>query len=88
MLCKLIQSDPRRWPDIVSIDKGKLRIPFRRTIRVSDNDGTSLLPPDLGAFPLYSVSPLHSKLPQPMVAEGGILFPMHGKQLRNLRILD
>ncbi|PMD25419.1 hypothetical protein NA56DRAFT_435055 [Hyaloscypha hepaticicola] len=80
MLCKLIKSDPKKWPDIVSVDKGKLRISFRRTIRVSDNDGTSLLPPDLGAFPLYSVSTLYSKLPQPMLAKGGILFPMHDQE--------
>ena len=79
MLCKLIKSAPERWPDVISVDKGKLRISFRRTIRVSDNDDASLLPPDLGAFPLYSTSTLYSRLPQTMAAKGGVLFPMHGR---------
>jgi hypothetical protein len=88
MDCKLINSSYHRWPDVIAIDNQKLRISFRRTIKVPDNDGSSLLPPDLGAFPLYSVGALEKKLPQSMAAKGGILFPMHSEWLPALRFPD
>jgi hypothetical protein len=44
------------WPDRININHGELTISFRRTIRVPDKNGiTSLLPPDLGTFPLFPV---------------------------------
>jgi hypothetical protein len=56
-----------------------LRISFRRTVRVPDNNQTSKLPPDLGAFPLKAVSDHKSKMNASMTAKGGLFFPMYRK---------
>ena len=58
---------------------GDLRISFRRTIRVPDNDQTSLLPPDLGAYPLLSVQKYSKEIPVEMATKGGLFFPMYRK---------
>jgi hypothetical protein len=58
MDCKLLTGidENATWPDTVIVHNGDLKISFRRTIRVPDNANvTSLLPPDLGAFPLYPI---------------------------------
>jgi hypothetical protein len=83
MNCKLMISGYNSCVDVIAIDDQKLRISFRRTIRVPDNDETSLLPPDLGAFPLYLVDALEKKLPHSIAAKGGVLFPMHSKFIVN-----
>ncbi|KAF2128768.1 integral membrane protein [Dothidotthia symphoricarpi CBS 119687] len=54
-----------------------LKISFQRTIRVPDNNQTSFLPPNLGAFPIKPVSQHVNKLPAAMSAKGGVFFPMH-----------
>jgi hypothetical protein len=55
-----------------------LHISFRRTIRVPDKkQQESLLPPDLGAFPLKPVSKHSQKMRAEMTAKGGIFFPMY-----------
>ena len=74
---RLVKSSGAGWLDLVTIDAEKLQISFRRTIKVPDNDDTSLLPPNLGTFPLYSVDALDEKLPDGMATKGGILFPIH-----------
>lgn len=56
-----------------------LDISFRRTIRVPDNGKAYALPPDCGAFPVYSVNDYSKRLPQTMVAKGGVLIPIHRK---------
>jgi hypothetical protein len=56
-----------------------LHISFRRTVRVPDNDQTSKLPPDLGAFPLKAVSDYKNKMCNSMAAKGGLFFPMYRK---------
>jgi hypothetical protein len=61
------------------IFNGDLKISFRRTIRVPDNEESHQLPPDLGAFPLKAVSQYSTKLSPAMVLKGGVFFPMHGK---------
>lgn len=61
-----------------------LCISFHRTIRVPDNCyQVSYLPPDLGKFPLQSVSKYASKLPNQMKLKGGIFFPMYREFLYN-----
>jgi hypothetical protein len=60
-----------------------LKVSFRRTIRVPDNDESHYLPPDLGAFLLKAVSQHSSKLDPAMVTKGGVFFPMYRKCLRN-----
>lgn len=56
-----------------------LEISFRRTIRVPDNNQTSNLPPDLGAFPLKPISKYVGKVTPDMAAKGGLLLPMYRK---------
>jgi hypothetical protein len=55
-----------------------LEICFERTVRVSDNDTTNDLPPDLGNFPVFETSAYES-LPQAMKAKGGYFIPMYRK---------
>jgi hypothetical protein len=57
-----------------------LKISFRRTIRVPDNNVTHFLPPDLGTFPLRRFSQYASKLPKAMADKGGLFFPMYQKE--------
>ncbi|ROW08042.1 hypothetical protein VPNG_06109 [Cytospora leucostoma] len=54
-----------------------LKISFRRTIRVPDNDQIFKLPPGLGSFPLFKVQDYAARLPKEMVDKGGLFFPMH-----------
>lgn len=44
--------------------KDKLKTSFQRTVRVANNASECELPPDLGAFPLYSVDDHIAKLPR------------------------
>jgi hypothetical protein len=54
-----------------------LKISFRRTIRVPDNNQASKLPPDLGVFPLSPISEHVNKMTPEMAAKGGLFFPMY-----------
>lgn len=54
-----------------------LDVSLRRTIRVPDNDKAYALPPDLGAFPIYSVDRYKGNLPESMVTKGGAFVPIH-----------
>jgi hypothetical protein len=56
-----------------------LLISFQRTIRVSDNNSTNDLPPDLDSFPLFKTSDYEETLPSQMKAKGGYFLPMHRK---------
>jgi hypothetical protein len=56
-----------------------LYISFRRTVRVPDNQQKSYLPPDMGKFPLKSVSTYADKLSPEMAAKGGVFMPMYRK---------
>ena len=72
----------RKANDTIDI-KGKshevMKINFQRTIRVPDNQEANELPPALGTFPLYSVSQYQDRLPQDVLAKGGLFFPMYRK---------
>jgi hypothetical protein len=57
----------------------KLKISFRRTIRVPDNQDVSVLPPNLGKFPLHKVREHAFNLPNDMVEKGGLFLPMHSQ---------
>lgn len=56
-----------------------LNISLRRTIRVPDNAASYNLPPDLGAFPIYSVQEHQARLPDLLVKKGGIFIPIYRK---------
>jgi hypothetical protein len=62
--------------DDMIIVNDDLKISFRRTIRVPDNQQVSFLPPDLGAFPLKSVRRYEGRIGAEMSAKGGVFFPM------------
>jgi hypothetical protein len=52
-----------------------IQVTFVRTIRVSGNNTTNKLPPDLGKFPVFEASN-YKGLPLEMLAKGGYFFPM------------
>ncbi|KAH7411940.1 integral membrane protein [Phaeosphaeria sp. MPI-PUGE-AT-0046c] len=54
-----------------------LRITFKRTIRVSDDQKISYLPSDMGDFPLKPISEYADTLPPAMAAKGGVFLPMY-----------
>lgn len=54
-----------------------LRISFRRTIRVADNDEINDLPPGLGTFPIYRTSTYKTSLPKAMRGKEGFFIPMY-----------
>lgn len=60
--------------DSVSIDD--LEIGFHRTERVP-GDQVNNQPPWADRFPLYQVADYVDKLPESMVAKGGLFFPMY-----------
>lgn len=57
-----------------------LKITFKRTIRVPDNEEVSNLPPGLGSFPLFKVQDYAARLPKDMVDKRGLFFPMYQKE--------
>ena len=65
--------------DITSPRYESLKISFRRTIRVPDNADISMLPPDMGAFPLYSIAAFKDNFPAEMASKGGLFLPMYRK---------
>jgi hypothetical protein len=78
MSCELINNEV--------VFNNDLRISFRRTIRVPDkNQQKSLLPPDIGAFPLKPVGKYREKMRADITAKGGIFFPMY-RECDNTRL--
>ncbi|KKY16312.1 putative integral membrane protein [Diplodia seriata] len=53
-----------------------LKIQFMRTLRVSDNDKVSNLPPGFGSFPLFRVD----NYPDAFPSEKGYFLPMHQRE--------
>lgn len=66
-------------PDHACFGDGELEISFRRTVKVSDNQNASDMPPDLGAFPVYPVA-CCGKVPDAMRQKGGVFIPMHSEE--------
>ena len=55
----------------------RLSVAFQRTLRIPDDDRAYPLPPGLGRFPLRHVDDLASKVPEPWLKHGGVMFPMY-----------
>jgi hypothetical protein len=55
----------------------RLRITFKRTLRIPDDDRAYPLPPGLGAFPLRHVDDHAENVPESWLRRGGITLPMH-----------
>lgn len=63
-----------------------LHISFQRTIRVPDNGVSYNLPPDLGTFPIHSIDKYSKRLPNNILAKGGVFIPIHRSlSLMNLK---
>ncbi|KAI1331154.1 hypothetical protein F5Y16DRAFT_293811 [Xylariaceae sp. FL0255] len=61
--------------------KRALRISFKRTIRVPDNEtDTYDLPPDLGTFPLYKVEDYQNNLSKDVIEKGGLIICMYQRE--------
>lgn len=71
----------RKANDIIRLDDihSRVDISFQRTIRVTDGQDSSELPPSMGTFPLYPVSAYEKQLPEAMVVKGGVFLPMYRK---------
>jgi len=54
-----------------------LKISFKRTIRVPDNDQAYGLPPYYGNFPIYSVTAHAEKFPEALAQKGGVFIPIY-----------
>lgn len=59
--------------------KSVLDISFRRTVRVPDNGRRYDLPPDCGAFPLFSTKRFQKNLPKDIADTGGVFLPIYCK---------
>ncbi len=68
--------------EVKSLFGESLKISFRRTIRVPDNDRNSSLPPGMGNFPLYSTANYKNNLSVDMALKGGLFLPMYRECLR------
>ena len=65
---------------VVDGTSDSLKISFKRTIRVPDNNENNFLPPSLGDFPLYSVANYRKTLSPQILAKGGIFLPMYQRE--------
>lgn len=70
--------------DQVLLGSGKLKISFHRTIRVTDSNDVSDMPPDLGRFPILPINGFN-KVPGEVVKMGGIMIPMYRELLNPFR---
>ena len=92
MHVRIIESVKDEGPDTIAVHGESLHISFRRTIRVPDDvsvreTAESLLPPDIGPFPLLSVKQFGDRFPKSMKKRGGIFFPMHRAISRSCGVL-
>ena len=62
----------------IIIGKSKLRVSFRRTVRVTDGKERSMLPGDLGSFPIYSALDIQNT-PNKLRTTADFVFPMYGE---------
>jgi hypothetical protein len=60
-------------------NRSTLDVSFRRTVRVPDNQRSYDLPPDGGAFPLFSVNRYREQLPAEIADKGGVFLPIYRK---------
>lgn len=78
MKIDLATVDGTGLPKTVFFDDGKLKISFKRTVRVPDvKDAVFQLPPDLGNFPLFPIIQYADKLPVQMAWKGGVFISMY-----------
>lgn len=63
------------FPDVH--EKARMRITFKRTLRIPDDDMAYPLPPGLGNFPLQHVDDYANRAPKNWLDRGGVVFPMY-----------
>ena len=57
--------------------EAELRITFKRTLRIPDDEKTYPLPPSLASFPLRRIDDFAERLPAPSKRRGGVIMPMY-----------
>ena len=57
--------------------KAYLKISFKRTLRIPDDENLYPLPPSLGNFPIEHVDDFPKNLPEKWIEHGGVMFPMY-----------
>ncbi|KLJ13266.1 hypothetical protein EMPG_11788 [Blastomyces silverae] len=85
MNCELGRSGHGNHRNVISLDDGRLRISFHRTIRLPETDKVFPLPPSFGEFPLYSVKEFEKQLPANMSLKGGLFLPIHEREAMWIR---
>lgn len=71
-------NDLIKGPDYIDLAGGKLKISFHRTVRVSDDEIISNMPPSFGPFPIYPVSKFKN-MPTEIQKKKGYFIPMYSK---------
>jgi hypothetical protein len=74
----------RRWCPEATVNSNAVliddfEISFHRTLRISDSQQHSKLPPSFGRFPLYDTRKYVESLPLGEERKGGIFIPMYRK---------
>ena len=72
-----IEGDALQFSFPLEHESAKLRIGFRRTLRIPDDNQEWPLPPGLGSFPLKHVDDHAARLPASWKEHGGVFLPMY-----------
>ncbi|PWW73295.1 hypothetical protein C7212DRAFT_27919, partial [Tuber magnatum] len=66
--------------DELSVDGGKLKISFQRSLRIPETGKTYDLPPMIARFPLFNVKDFAKRMPGNMAAKGGVCMPLFQRE--------
>jgi hypothetical protein len=64
-----------RFPEVHP--DARMRIAFKRTLRIPDDGRSYPLPPGLGSFPLRHVDDFAARVPETWMRHGGVMLPMY-----------
>ncbi|CAZ85286.1 unnamed protein product [Tuber melanosporum] len=80
----IAKSDPieviKTAGDELSVDGGKLKISFQRSLRIPETRKTYDLPPKIAKFPLFNVNDFAKRMPGNMAAKGGVCMPLFQRE--------
>ncbi|CUS10525.1 unnamed protein product [Tuber aestivum] len=80
----IAKSDPveilKTADDELSVDGGKLKISFQRSLRIPETGKAYDLPPEIAKFPLFNVKDFAKRMPGNMAAKGGVCMPLFQRE--------